>query len=154
MSTSGGSTSPVVPASGRAGPPTTGTHQAGELSRDTNGNVWVCTAGGTPGTWGLDVALRGRAVTAVTLTAAGQQLSTTADAFVNGAIQNTSAVTAVNTALQISPDNVTYTSVQLVIIPTTTVGSFIVPVGCLVPAGWWIRWANLNNAAAQAGAWY
>jgi hypothetical protein len=100
------------------------------------------------------VALRGRAVTAVTLTAAGQQLSTTADAFVNGAIQNTSAVTAVNTALQISPDNVTYTSVQLVIIPTTTVGSFIVPVGCLVPAGWWIRWANLNNAAAQAGAWY
>lgn len=154
MSTSGGTSSPVAPASGQAGPPIAGAHQTGELSRDTSGNLWVCTAGGTPGTWKLDSAAGGRVVTAFTLTAAGQQLSTTRDVFAQGAIQNNSAVAAVALNVQISPDGVTWTSAQAITIPTTTVGSFREPFGVLVPAGWQVRADNLTNAVAVPGAWY
>jgi hypothetical protein len=41
----------LVPASGAAGPPATGTHSQGEVFVDSAGNVYVCTAGGAPGTW-------------------------------------------------------------------------------------------------------
>lgn len=34
-----------------AGAPTTGTHTKGEQIRDANGELWLCTASGTPGTW-------------------------------------------------------------------------------------------------------
>jgi hypothetical protein len=34
-----------------AGHPTTGTHSLGELFLDKNGALWICVAGGTPGTW-------------------------------------------------------------------------------------------------------
>jgi len=34
------------------GPPTAGTHRAGEMLFDRNGRLFVCTAGGFPGTWG------------------------------------------------------------------------------------------------------
>jgi hypothetical protein len=34
-----------------AGPPTTGTHLAGELFVDSNGRLYYCLEGGTPGTW-------------------------------------------------------------------------------------------------------
>ena len=33
------------------GAPTTGSHEAGELVIDANGDFFVCTAAGTPGTW-------------------------------------------------------------------------------------------------------
>ena len=34
-----------------AGKPTTGEHQKGEIYMDSAGTLFVCTAGGTPGTW-------------------------------------------------------------------------------------------------------
>lgn len=34
-----------------AGQPTTGTYTAGTIYVDTNGVAWICTVGGTPGTW-------------------------------------------------------------------------------------------------------
>jgi hypothetical protein len=34
-----------------SGPPTSGTHVLAEFWRDTLGGEWVCTVGGTPGTW-------------------------------------------------------------------------------------------------------
>ena len=34
-----------------AGKPKTGQHQKGELYLDRNANLWLCRAGGTPGTW-------------------------------------------------------------------------------------------------------
>jgi hypothetical protein len=34
-----------------AGPPTTGTWDAGDTLQDSTGAWWLCTAGGTPGTW-------------------------------------------------------------------------------------------------------
>jgi hypothetical protein len=34
-----------------AGPPTSGTHSQGEVYVDVNGDVFVCTAAGSPGTW-------------------------------------------------------------------------------------------------------
>jgi hypothetical protein len=36
-----------------AGPPTTGFHEAGELSLDANADLYLCKASGTPGTWNL-----------------------------------------------------------------------------------------------------
>jgi hypothetical protein len=36
---------------GTAGPPTTGSHAKGEIYMDSAGALFVCTAGGTPGTW-------------------------------------------------------------------------------------------------------
>jgi hypothetical protein len=38
---------------GFSGPPTTGTHAAGEVHKDSNGDVYHCVAVGTPGTWEL-----------------------------------------------------------------------------------------------------
>lgn len=35
-----------------AGAPTGGSHYIGEQIRDSNGELWICTANGTPGTWG------------------------------------------------------------------------------------------------------
>jgi hypothetical protein len=35
------------------GPPTTGTFATGDYVIAQTGNIWVCTAGGTPGTWSL-----------------------------------------------------------------------------------------------------
>jgi hypothetical protein len=40
----------IVP-SGAVGRPTTGTHSKGELYVDKNASIWICTIGGTPGTW-------------------------------------------------------------------------------------------------------
>jgi hypothetical protein len=34
-----------------AGPPTSGDHEAGELVLDANADLYLCKAGGTPGTW-------------------------------------------------------------------------------------------------------
>lgn len=34
-----------------SGHPTAGTFVAGDLAADQTGNIWVCTVGGTPGTW-------------------------------------------------------------------------------------------------------
>lgn len=34
-----------------AGPPATGTWRPGDTVTDRNGFLWICTAGGTPGTW-------------------------------------------------------------------------------------------------------
>jgi hypothetical protein len=34
-----------------AGAPSSGTHQRGELLVDSKGKAWLCTTGGTPGTW-------------------------------------------------------------------------------------------------------
>jgi hypothetical protein len=34
-----------------SGHPTTGTWKAGDETRDRSGIIWICTAGGTPGTW-------------------------------------------------------------------------------------------------------
>ena len=36
---------------GRVGPPTANNHRMGELLVDRNGNLWLCTVAGTPGTW-------------------------------------------------------------------------------------------------------
>jgi hypothetical protein len=33
------------------GPPSSGTWKAGDTVHDRTGNIWTCTAGGTPGTW-------------------------------------------------------------------------------------------------------
>lgn len=92
------------------------------------------------------------ALTAFTLTAAGQQVDTTVDRFVSGSIVNNSAVSGVTLAIQISPDNVTYTQVAVVTLPATTVATLGCPWGAYVPKGWFIRASNLNNATAQAGA--
>ncbi len=37
--------------SNASGAPTTGSHVVGEVAVDQTGNLWVCTAAGTPGTW-------------------------------------------------------------------------------------------------------
>ena len=37
--------------SGATGAPTTGTYSTGEQIRDAAGEMWLCTLGGTPGTW-------------------------------------------------------------------------------------------------------
>ncbi len=42
-----------------AGPPPSGTWAKGQLSTDGNGVAWVCTTGGTPGTWALAGSLQG-----------------------------------------------------------------------------------------------
>ena len=34
-----------------AGAPTSGTHEKGAVRLDANGTLWICVAGGTPGTW-------------------------------------------------------------------------------------------------------
>lgn len=36
---------------GSAGAPTSGTYSIGEQIRDNNGEMWICTASGSPGTW-------------------------------------------------------------------------------------------------------
>ena len=36
---------------GSAGKPTTGSHTKGELYMDSGATLFVCTRGGTPGTW-------------------------------------------------------------------------------------------------------
>jgi hypothetical protein len=41
----------LVPAHGRVGPPTSGTHLQGEIFLDTNAALFQCVADGTPGTW-------------------------------------------------------------------------------------------------------
>jgi hypothetical protein len=41
----------LKPKGGTAGKPTTGTHAKGEISMDSAATLWVCTRGGTPGTW-------------------------------------------------------------------------------------------------------
>lgn len=40
--------------SATAGPPTTGTWNTGDVVVDSTGWVWLCTSGGTPGTWSDD----------------------------------------------------------------------------------------------------
>jgi hypothetical protein len=45
----------------QSGPPATGTWKAGDLIPDRAGVVWICTAGGTPGTWAGAVQLDGNA---------------------------------------------------------------------------------------------
>ena len=40
-----------LPATGRAGPPISGTFVAGVQMQDTSGLIWECVVGGTPGTW-------------------------------------------------------------------------------------------------------
>lgn len=48
----GATSNPVILAGGTtSGPPSTGTHVAGEVVVDATGLIWYCTAGGTPGTW-------------------------------------------------------------------------------------------------------
>lgn len=42
-----------LPSTGTAGAPTTGTGRVDEVAIDTTGRLWVCTAGGNPGTWAL-----------------------------------------------------------------------------------------------------
>jgi hypothetical protein len=44
-------------ANNRPGPPTSGAHDNGEMTRDKSGGMWLCTADGTPGTWRRVVAL-------------------------------------------------------------------------------------------------
>jgi hypothetical protein len=41
----------LVPSENTTGSPTTGTHSQGEIFMDLNANLFVCTDGGTPGTW-------------------------------------------------------------------------------------------------------
>ncbi len=41
----------LKPRGGTAGKPTTGAHAKGEISMDSKATLWVCTVGGTPGTW-------------------------------------------------------------------------------------------------------
>ncbi|HEX6818890.1 MAG TPA: hypothetical protein VF120_10980 [Ktedonobacterales bacterium] len=36
---------------GSAGAPTSGTYTAGEMLRDSDGELWLCVAGGSPGQW-------------------------------------------------------------------------------------------------------
>lgn len=49
-----GETAPVqLGRSSVAGAPTTGFHEAGELSLDANADLYLCKASGTPGTWNL-----------------------------------------------------------------------------------------------------
>jgi hypothetical protein len=56
---------------GIAGPPVGGTHTQGEFSMDSGTNVWLCTVGGTPGTWvfyGLLESVSGGSVTGASYT--------------------------------------------------------------------------------------
>ena len=41
----------LTPHASISGPPTSGTHAAGEIFRDTDKLLWECTVAGTPGTW-------------------------------------------------------------------------------------------------------
>lgn len=49
------------------GPPTSGTHVAQEIYVDEAGELWVCTAGGTPGTWSNPAGGKELAYAAVTV---------------------------------------------------------------------------------------
>jgi hypothetical protein len=48
---SGGQAPLALALSGRAGPPPMGNHIAGEIFADAYGEVWICKANGTPGSW-------------------------------------------------------------------------------------------------------
>jgi hypothetical protein len=51
----------IVGSTGSDGPPTTGTFNAGDLALDDRAVWWICTVGGTPGTWkSTDVVYIGR----------------------------------------------------------------------------------------------
>ncbi|MFW6341406.1 MAG: hypothetical protein ACOC00_00110 [Halothiobacillaceae bacterium] len=49
-----------------SGPPTTGSWTAGQFYLDTDGLMWLCRAGGTPGTWALHGSADGEATASIT----------------------------------------------------------------------------------------
>jgi hypothetical protein len=54
-----------------SGPPATGTWKAGDETRDRNGIIWFCTAGGSPGTWAQSAGL----ITSQVLTASAASIT-------------------------------------------------------------------------------
>lgn len=54
-----GAAAAVLPLTGTAGAPTSGTWTAGQLAKDSAGRVWACAVSGTPGTWVLSGAFVG-----------------------------------------------------------------------------------------------
>lgn len=50
-STTGATTAVYFAGGTTSGHPTTGAHSTGEYIVDLSGSFWICTAGGTPGTW-------------------------------------------------------------------------------------------------------
>lgn len=97
----------------------------------------------------------GRSLHAFAITAVGQQLSATQDVDVATSIVNNNAAGAFSAQVQISPDNITYTSLFQIQLPTTTVATLQVPFTVHLPAGWYIKIGNLTNGADGGhGAWW
>lgn len=123
---------------------------AGVLKSD--GSLVVGT-GATGGKLSTSRGIASGSLPAFTITASGQQPDTTSDRFVTGSIQN-QAGGAINLAIQLSADNVTYTTVQTLVLPANTLANLAVAISVYVPAGWWLKASNLTNATALAGAAY
>jgi len=64
-----------------SGAPASGTFVVGDFVIDQTGNVWVCTTGGSPGTWQPVGGARGIMAAPVTTSSAGTATSTTTETF-------------------------------------------------------------------------
>ena len=115
------------------GPPTTSTHRAGEMLFDRNGRLFVCTAGGFPGTW---VQLGGRAAAFTALPTVERFVDTrTGLGITAGTVKPGSTLTLSITgrngqsgdpALQIPDDAVAITgNLSVTGAPRVAIGSFV-----------------------------
>lgn len=80
---SGFSSGVILPNVGATGSPTTGSHAKNELWTDSVGVLWICTGGGSPGTWvQVGSASQAGAVALSTVTTAGDLIIATGNAAV------------------------------------------------------------------------
>jgi len=67
-----------------SGAPVSGTFSTGDVVIDVTGNIWVCTAGGTPGTWGRVGSGGSGAVTQINKTTLGSPASSISVSSISG----------------------------------------------------------------------
>lgn len=81
-----------------------------------------------------------------------RQINTTRDNFVVAAITyNPTALAAATLLVELSPDNVTFTTLLTISIPATDVAGKTLPLTLYVPAAWWVRLTG-TNASIVAGS--
>jgi hypothetical protein len=106
---------------GATGAPTSGAHVIGEMYIDSAGTTYVCTAGGTPGTWsaggGGSSTLAGDTDVSISSPAQGHVLGYNGSAWTNvGGMQRISSQTLVSTAASITFSSIPGTYKHLLLV--------------------------------------